>query len=124
MFRRFIPVALALALSSTSVFADVTERKSLQIVNDITSEVRQYTRFTIFDDVNVQLEPGGVAVLSGKVTMPFKKDDIGRIVSRVAGVSSVKNDIAVLPVSAVAQKGLDPLKEALWRAVQRAREAG
>ena len=31
--------------------------------------------------------------------MPFKKDDIGRIVSRVAGVSSVKNDIAVLPVS-------------------------
>jgi hyperosmotically inducible protein len=99
MFRRVILVALAFALSSVSAFADVTERKSLQVINDITSGVRQYTRFTIFDDVNVQLEPGGVAVLSGKVTMPFKKDDIGRIVGRVAGVSSVKNDLTVLPVS-------------------------
>lgn len=99
MFRKVILVALAFALSSASAFADVTERKSLQVVNDITSGVRQYTRFTIFDDVNVQLEQGGVAVLSGKVTMPFKKDDIGRIVGRVAGVSSVRNDLTVLPVS-------------------------
>ena len=31
--------------------------------------------------------------------MPFKKDDIGRIVGRWPGVSSVRNELGVLPVS-------------------------
>ena len=92
-------MALAFALFSTSAFAGVTERKSLQIVNDVSSEVRKYTRFTIFDDVRIGVADEGVVVLSGRVTMPFKKDDIGRIVSRVDGVSSVRNELSVLPVS-------------------------
>ena len=54
--------------------------KTLQIVNDITSKVRQYPRFTIFDDVNVRVE-NGVAVLTGAVTMGFKREDIGKLVS-------------------------------------------
>ena len=100
MLRKAFLMALAFALSSSAAFAaDVPERKSLQVINDITKQVRQYTRYTIFDDVSVRLEDNGIAVLSGKVTMPFKKDDIGRLVGRVQGVSTVQNDIAVLPVS-------------------------
>lgn len=99
MFKKSLLVALALALFSTSAFADVSERKNLQIINDVSSEVRKYSRYTVFDDVRVGLEPGGVLVLSGKVTMPFKRDDIARIVSRVDGVSSVRNELGVLPVS-------------------------
>ena len=90
MLRKTILMALAFALSSGAAFAaDVPERKSLQIINDITKEVRQYTRYTIFDDVSVRLADNGVAVLSGKVTMPFKRDDIGRLVARVQGVGGV-----------------------------------
>lgn len=100
MLRKTILMALAFALSSSAAFAaDVPERKSLQVINDITKQVRQYTRYTIFDDVSVRLADNGVAVLTGKVTMPFKKDDIGRLVSRVQGVNTVQNDISVLPVS-------------------------
>jgi hyperosmotically inducible protein len=100
MLRKTILMALAFALSSSAAFAaDVPERKSLQVINDITKQVRQYTRYTIFDDVSVRLADNGVAVLTGKVTMPFKKDDIGRLVGRVQGVSTVQNDISVLPVS-------------------------
>ena len=99
MLKKSFLMALAFALFSTSAIAEVNERKSLQIVNDISSEVRKYTRFTIFDDVRVGLAEDGVAVISGRVTMPFKKDDIGRIVSRVDGVSSVRNELGVLPVS-------------------------
>ena len=99
MLKRSFLMALALALSSASAYADVSERKSLQLINDITSEVRSYTRFTIFDDVNVQLAEDGVVVLTGKVTMPFKKDDIGRMVERVNGVSMVRNELTVLPTS-------------------------
>jgi hyperosmotically inducible periplasmic protein len=100
MLRKKILMALAFALSSSAAFAaDVPERKSLQVINDITKQVRQYTRYTIFDDVSVRLTDDGVAVLTGKVTMPFKKDDIGRLVGRVQGVNNVQNDISVLPVS-------------------------
>jgi hyperosmotically inducible periplasmic protein len=100
MLRKTILMALAFALSSSAALAaDVPERKSLQVINDITKQVRQYTRYTIFDDVSVRLADNGVAVLTGKVTMPFKKDDIGRLVSRVQGVNTVQNDISVLPVS-------------------------
>jgi hyperosmotically inducible protein len=41
----------------------------------------------------------GVVTLSGKVTMPFKKNDIGRNAARVEGVRQVVNNIDVLPVS-------------------------
>ena len=99
MARKSFFIALAFALLSSPAFADMTERKSLQIVNDVSSEVRKYTRFTIFDDVRVGLAEDGVVVLSGKVTMPFKKDDLERIVSRVDGVSAVRNELGVLPVS-------------------------
>lgn len=99
MLRKLI-LGSVLLLLPASVFADVLpERKSLQVVNDITSQVRRYTRFTIFDDVNVQLGANGEATLTGAVTMPFKRDDIGSLVSKVAGVSSVNNQISVLPVS-------------------------
>ncbi|RPJ78204.1 MAG: BON domain-containing protein, partial [Acidobacteria bacterium] len=37
--------------------------------------------------------------LSGKVTMPYKAKDLERIASRVAGVTQVRNQIRVLPVS-------------------------
>lgn len=99
MWKKSFPMALAFALFASSAFADVPERKSLQIINDVSSEVRKYTRFTIFDDVRIGVAEDGVLVLTGRVTMPFKKDDIGRIASRVDGVSMVRNEIAVLPVS-------------------------
>jgi hyperosmotically inducible protein len=99
MVRKSFLMALAFALFSTSASADVAERKSLQVINDVSSEVRKYTRFTIFDDVRVGVAEDGVVVLSGRVTMPFKKDDIGRIAGRVDGVSAVRNELSVLPVS-------------------------
>jgi hyperosmotically inducible periplasmic protein len=99
MRRKTILMALAFALSSATAFAEVPERKSLQVINDITKQVRQYTRYTIFDDVSVQVTDTGTAVLSGKVTMPFKRDDIGRLVAKVPGVMSVQNDLGVLPTS-------------------------
>lgn len=91
--------ALALALSSAPALAEMPAHRQARLLHEISSEVRQYTRFTIFDDVRIQFAEDDVVVLTGKVTMPFKKDDIGRIVSEVAGVPAVRNEIDVLPVS-------------------------
>lgn len=98
MLTRTILGALALALCAAPAVADVPERKSLQVLKDVATEVRQYSRFTIFDDVNAAVDDG-VVTLTGRVTAPFKKNDLERRVSTITGVREVRNAIAVLPVS-------------------------
>lgn len=98
MMKKAILGALALALCTAPAFADVPERKSLQVLKDVASEVQRYTRFTIFDDVNASVE-SGVVTLTGSVTAHFKKNDIAHRVASVEGVREVRNEIAVLPVS-------------------------
>lgn len=98
MLKSFIGAALALALFAAPAFAQIDTRQRA-LVSQISNEVLRYSHFTIFDDVRVEFAEDNVVVLSGKVTMPFKKDDIGRIVENVAGVSAVRNEIDVLPVS-------------------------
>lgn len=87
--------ALVLTLAGASYAQD---RKDLQVFNDISTQVNRYTQFTIFDSIDAGVDDGHV-VLSGWVTMPYKKTDIERRVAKVAGVKAVKNDIQVLPVS-------------------------
>jgi len=86
--------AAALVVSS----AAAQERKNLQVFNDISSQVLRYAHYTIFDDVNASIN-NGVVTLTGRVTMPFKKDDIEKRVAKVDGVQRVDNKIRVLPVS-------------------------
>ena len=74
------------------------DRRDVRLAETIARTLNSYTRFTIFDDVNISVE-SGVATLTGKVTMPYKKDDIGRRVGSIDGVSEVQNRIDVLPVS-------------------------
>ena len=87
--------AIVLALSSATYAQD---RKDLPIFNDISTQVNRYTQFTIFDSIDASVDDGNV-VLSGWVTMPYKKTDLERRVASVDGVKAVKNDIQVLPVS-------------------------
>jgi hyperosmotically inducible protein len=74
------------------------ERKDLQVFHDISNSVNHYSFFTIFDDVNASVENGNVT-LTGKVTQPFKRDDIEKRVQKIDGVQHVTNRIEVLPVS-------------------------
>ena len=98
MLKRISPLTFALFLGTAGVAMAQPEREDLQIFNDISKQVTRYTQFTIFDSVDASIDDGAV-VLSGWVTMPYKKTDIERRVARVDGVTAVKNDIQVLPVS-------------------------
>ena len=60
--------------------------------------VSTYVRYSVFDAVSVHVRDGE-AVLTGKVTQPMKKDDIGRRIAELTGVRAVRNEIDVLPVS-------------------------
>ena len=97
MTKRITLMAVALVLSLSGA-GYAQDRKDLQVFNDISTQVNRYPQFTIFDSIDAGVDDGNV-VLSGWVTMPYKKTDIERRVAKVAGVKAVKNDIQVLPVS-------------------------
>lgn len=90
-----LPLPLLLALPPSAAAQDY---RDAAMAEEIGAAVRSYSRFTIFDHVSGNVEDG-VVTLTGKVTMPFKKDDIGARVSRIDGVREVRNEISVLPAS-------------------------
>lgn len=98
MLRKVTLAIVSFALTANVAFAATGERKDLQIFNDIARSVNRYNHFTIFDDVSATVSDGMVT-LTGKVTMPYKRDDIAKRVAKIDGVREVRNQIAVLPVS-------------------------
>jgi BON domain len=77
---------------------DAADKKDFQLLKDIATNVDRYTQFTIFDDVNARVKDGYVT-LSGKVTMPYKRDDLERRIGKIDGVVGLRDEITVLPVS-------------------------
>jgi hyperosmotically inducible protein len=101
MLSKICASAAALILSASVAFANPsqsTDRKDLQVLKDVATSVQRYTRFTIFDDVSASVKDG-VVTLTGKVTMPFKHEEIAKRVAKIDGVTAVRDEIGVLPVS-------------------------
>jgi len=96
MFARFIAAAVAVLALSAPAFAADTE--NLQTFREVQKQVLRYTHFTIFDNVDTQVNDG-VVTLTGQVTMPYKANDIEKRVAKAAGVRQVINRLTVLPVS-------------------------
>lgn len=95
MTRLFLSGLLVLGLAGSSAAAD---RSNFDIYRDVTRQVTGYAYFTIFDNVRANVD-NGVVTLTGKVTMPFKATEIEKRVSKIAGVTGVRNKIEALPVS-------------------------
>jgi len=74
---------------------DVTPR---QIADQARKDILTYHAYTIFDNVNLQLQDGRLAV-SGQVTQPFKKGDIAYLLDHIWGVTEFDNNLEVLPTS-------------------------
>jgi len=69
-----------------------------RILEQARHEILTYYAYGIFDNVELAAHNGALTV-SGQVTQPFKKTDMGRILERVKGVSALQNNLEVLPVS-------------------------
>ena len=68
------------------------------LAKKVAHEIRMYSRYTIWDNINVRVNDGNVELM-GEVSQPFKKADMTRLAQHVAGVRSVTNDLKVLPLS-------------------------
>jgi len=90
---------------------DVTPR---QIAEQARKDILTYYAYTIFDNIDLQLQDGRLAV-SGQVTLPFKKQDIGNFLAHIKGVTAFDNNLEVLPTSQYD----DRLRLAIARAIYR-----
>jgi hyperosmotically inducible protein len=75
--------------------AQITDR---DLGERVAEQVRSYSKFSIFDDVTINVDNRNV-VLTGRVTIPLKREEIEKRVARIDGIRSLTNDIGVLPVS-------------------------
>ena len=69
-----------------------------EIARKVAHEIRMYSRYTIWDNIDVKVRNGEVSLM-GQVSQPYKKADLGRLAERVPGVRSVANQLDVLPNS-------------------------
>ena len=91
------------------VVAEAESDKAL--VKELVSKVLSYPHYTVFDDIGFQLQDGGIVVLTGYVTMGFKKSELEERLGRVRGVSELKSVLQILPASTSDEK----LRESLFR---------
>src|SRR5258708_12856009 len=93
-----IALLMCVLLMSTALASAAPQTNDEMLANAIAKQVRNYVFYTIYDDVQGSVHDG-VVTLSGKVTMPYKASEIGKLVARVPGVREVDNKISTLPVS-------------------------
>lgn len=87
----------------------VNESKMIQ---EVRHKLVTLPYFGVFDDLGFTVD-GGTVTLVGEVTRPVLKDDAGKSVKGVEGVTNVVNNIEVLPLS----PNDDRIRRAVYRAI-------
>jgi hyperosmotically inducible protein len=83
-----------------------------RMVQEIRHQLVMLPYYGVFDDLGFTVN-GGTVTLVGQVTQPVLKDDAGRAVKKIEGVTSVVNNIEVLPLS----PNDDRIRRAAYRAI-------
>ena len=83
-----------------------------RIAKEVRHQLVMLPYFGVFDDLGFTVN-GGTVTLVGEVTRPTLKSDAGNVVKRIEGVTSVENNIEVLPLS----PNDDQIRIATYRAI-------
>jgi len=99
ILNKFIVAGAALGLGiAAAATSGTASAPDAAIVKKLAHEIRMYPRYSMFDNVSFFVDEGRVELL-GEVNEPFKKADLGQIALRVPGVTSLSNELKVLPLS-------------------------
>ncbi len=82
------------------------------LIKEVRHQLVLLPYYSVFDNLSFQIQ-GSKVILMGQVVRPTIKSDAGAAVKGIEGVSSVENNIEVLPTSPMD----DQLRRALFRAI-------
>jgi hyperosmotically inducible protein len=105
-------MALAALLAGSDAFAQTKQENGQNIVKEVRHQLVLLPYYSVFDDLSYRVE-GSKVVLSGQVVRPSLKADAEAAVKSVEGVSSVENNIEVLPPAPMD----DQIRRAVFRAI-------
>jgi hyperosmotically inducible protein len=86
--------------------------KADKVAKEVRHELVTLPYYSVFDNLAYRVD-GSKVTLFGQVTRPTLKSDAENVVKRVEGVTSVDNEIEVLPVS----PNDDQIRRATYRAI-------
>lgn len=84
------------------------------LANRVRHEIVMYPYYGIFDNINYRVVNGSVE-LTGAVTEPWKKSDLGMDVQKIPGIASVTNELEVLPLSPMDNRLRLQIARAIYR---------
>jgi hyperosmotically inducible periplasmic protein len=117
-FGNILMAAVLVAGAGTARAADKPNApvvgSSAYIAQQVRHNILTYPHYTLWDDLGYSVNNGQV-VLSGAVTEPYKKSDVERLVKRIPGVTSIENDIKVLPLSPMDNRLRQQVARAIFR---------
>ena len=93
-----IPALFLLSLLP-ALSASIPDSAKAAIAKEVRHELVTLPYYGVFDNLAFRVDDDGGVTLLGQVTRPVLKDDAERVVKKVAGVTRVKNEIEVLPLS-------------------------
>ena len=88
-------LGVGIAGAATKDYGPMTDSR---IADKVAHEIRMYSRYSIWDNIDVRVNDGNVELM-GAVNQPYKKADLTRLAQSVPGVRSVANEVKVLPLS-------------------------
>jgi len=83
-----------------------------RMLQEVRHQLVMLPYYGVFDDLGFTVN-GGTVTLVGQVTQPVLKDDAGKVVKKVEGVTKVVNNIEVLPLS----PNDDRIRRGVYRAI-------
>jgi hyperosmotically inducible periplasmic protein len=113
----FIAATLIAASSPTVASAKApakpqNEPKAKNLVKEVRHQLVLLPYYSVFDNLAYKIE-GDKVILEGQVVRPTLKSDAEAAVKNIEGVSTVINNIEVLPVSPID----DQIRRAVYRAI-------
>ena len=109
----FVPVSLGFISRAAAAPQKQTEPKAEQNqIKEVRHQLVLLPYYSVFDNLSFQVQ-GSKVVLMGQVVRPTLKSDAEAAVKSVEGVTSVENNIEVLPVSPMD----DQIRRAVFRAI-------
>jgi|SRR5579871_1431815 len=95
-------VAIGLAMAAWFPFsaqAAISDQDRAGIAKEVRHELVMLPYYSVFDNLLFQVGDDGSVTLLGQVTRPTLKDDAGRVVKKIPGITELRNQIEVLPLS-------------------------
>lgn len=113
MRTRIVWLFVLLLVTTSAARPDAAQISDAALADRVAATVREYVHFGIFDDISISVENRAVT-LSGRVTMPYKRDDIAARVKKIDGVRDLTNTVEVLPVSRFDSELRDRLARSIY----------